>query len=183
MFIRGEKLCLRALEPTDVELLYRWENDPAIWKISQTQKPFSHYTLQMFVEVSREELNKTGQLRLMVDLLPEEADQIPQTIGIVDIFEYDPFHQKAGLGILIHQDYRGNQYAHELLDLTLEYLFSTLLLHQVYCNIQEDNEISLNLFKKHGFQIVGLQKDWIRSAQGFQNVYLLQLINEKEKKQ
>ena len=106
MFIRGEKLCLRALEPTDVELLYRWENDPAIWKISQTQKPFSHYTLQMFVEVSMEELNKTGQLRLMVDLLPEEADQIPQTIGIVDIFEYDPFHQKAGLGILIHQDYR-----------------------------------------------------------------------------
>jgi len=87
------------------------------------------------------------------------------------------------LGILIHQDYRGNQYAHELLELTLEYLFSTLLLHQVYCNIQENNEISLNLFKKHGFQIVGLQKDWIRTAQGFQNVYLLQLINEKEKTQ
>ncbi|MDP4226269.1 MAG: GNAT family N-acetyltransferase, partial [Bacteroidota bacterium] len=32
---------LRALEPSDVEILYNWENDTSVWQISGTLSPFS----------------------------------------------------------------------------------------------------------------------------------------------
>lgn len=178
MFIQGKYITLRALEPTDVKLLYQWENDPAIWKLSQTVKPYSEFTLQMFVECSSEELNTTRQIRMMVDVADNSIDKMGKTIGIIDIFDYDPFHQRAGIGIIIHADYRGKGHAKEALELAKNYLFDTLLLHQIYCNIQEENLISLSLFQKTGFEIVGLQKDWLRTKEGFKNVYLLQCLNQ-----
>lgn len=178
MFIQGKYITLRALEPTDVKLLYQWENDPAIWKLSQTVKPYSEFTLQMFVECSSAELNTTRQIRMMVDVADNSIDKMGKTIGIIDIFDYDPFHQRAGIGIIIHADYRGKGHAKEALELAKNYLFDTLLLHQIYCNIQEENLISLSLFQKTGFEIVGLQKDWLRTKEGFKNVYLLQCLNQ-----
>jgi diamine N-acetyltransferase len=178
MFIQGQYITLRALEPTDVKLLYQWENDPAIWKLSQTVKPYSEYTLQMFVDCSAADLNTIRQVRMMVDLKPQREGEIRKTVGIVDIFDYDPFHQRAGIGILIHADFRGKGHAKEALELTKTYLFDTLLLHQIYCNIEEENQISLSLFQKSDFEIIGLQKDWLRTKEGFKNVYLLQCINQ-----
>jgi diamine N-acetyltransferase len=178
MFIQGKYITLRALEPTDVKLLYQWENDPAIWKLSQTVKPYSEFTLQMFVECSSAELNTIRQVRMMIDVLDPLNAQKRETIGIIDVFEYDPFHQRAGIGIIIHADYRGKGHAKEVLELAKNYLFDTLLLHQIYCNILEENLSSLALFQKSGFEIVGLQKDWLRTKEGFKNVYLLQCINQ-----
>jgi diamine N-acetyltransferase len=53
------------------------------------------------------------------------------------------------------------------------------MLHQLYCNIDEDNEASLTLFKKYGFKITGKKHDWIRTSLGYKNEYFLQLINSK----
>jgi len=39
--LRGENINLRALEPSDLDVLYNWENDTSIWKVSQTIAPFS----------------------------------------------------------------------------------------------------------------------------------------------
>ena len=41
---------LRALEPEDIDILYRWENDPKVWKVSGTVAPFSKYILRRFIE-------------------------------------------------------------------------------------------------------------------------------------
>ncbi|MFM2019059.1 MAG: hypothetical protein RL007_2715, partial [Bacteroidota bacterium] len=35
----GERIRLRALEPYDVDTLYKWENDTTIWKASNTITP------------------------------------------------------------------------------------------------------------------------------------------------
>ena len=177
MFIQGEKISLRALEPGDVKLLYIWENDPVIWRISQTLKPYSEYTLQMFVDCATDDIFTTRQIRLMVDLKNENPDEPKTTIGIVDLFDYDPFNQRIGLGILIHQDYRRQGFATEAIELIKKYVFETLLIHQIYCNVQQDNKTSLILFEATDFEIIGLQKDWLRTVEGFKNVYLLQCIN------
>ena len=36
--LQTEKIRLRALEPRDVDLLYRWENDPEVWKVSRSEE-------------------------------------------------------------------------------------------------------------------------------------------------
>ena len=34
--LENERVCLRALEPEDLELLYRWENDSELWEVGNT---------------------------------------------------------------------------------------------------------------------------------------------------
>lgn len=166
---------LRALEPRDVDLLYRWENDPEVWKVSDTMVPFSKFTLQEFIKTSTMDIYASRQLRLMVE------DWKGNTVGAVDVFDFEPFHRRAGIGILIAKDYRHNGYAEEAVHCVCQYLFSVFQLHQVYCNVMADNEISLKLFQRIGFQPSGVQKDWIRTQNGYTDVLILQLINEREK--
>ena len=66
----------------------------------------------------------------------------------------------------------------EALDLLMDYSFSRLNLHQLYCNITEDNEASIKLFSKHGFKRIGLKKDWILVNGSYKNEYLYQKIKE-----
>jgi len=171
MFLFGEKIFLRALEPSDVELLYQWENDPEIWKISQTLTPFSKYTLKQFVDCAQEDIFKVKQVRFMINLIHTK-----QTIGILDIFDIDFLNSRAGIGILIDKYHRNQELGTEAVQLATNYLFNTLHLHQIYCNVVCSNEISIKLFEKCGFFVIGTKKDWTKTETGFEDVILLQLI-------
>ena len=39
--LKGEKICLRAIEPEDASIMFKWENDTNYWHLSNTQIPFS----------------------------------------------------------------------------------------------------------------------------------------------
>ena len=47
--MENELIRLRALEPDDVQVLYKWENDTEVWKVSNTIVPFSKYMLLQFI--------------------------------------------------------------------------------------------------------------------------------------
>lgn len=70
MTLEGRLTRLRAVEPADADLLYAWENDPAVWAVSGTTEPFSRAQIERFVERQLEggDLLRTGQLRLMIDV-------------------------------------------------------------------------------------------------------------------
>jgi len=164
---------LRALEPEDLELLYEWENNDSNWLISNTISPFSKYILKRYLENSHKNIYETGQLRLMIDHIPDKI-----TIGTIDIFDFDPFHNRAGLGILIADEaYRRKGYASMALTCLIEYCFKTLRLHQLYCNILANNCESMDLFKKQGFVQTGQKKDWIKTSDNYFDEYFFQLIN------
>lgn len=173
--IRGEKVLLRALEPSDIDVLYTWENDTDIWALSDTVAPFSRATLEKYIESSAIDIYEAKQLRLMI----ESINDSKETIGAIDIFDFDPLNCRAGVGILIGD--KGNRklgYASDALKLLIAYCFETLYLKQIYCNIAEDNESSLALFKKFGFEAIGLKKSWLREKDNWKNEFMLQLINE-----
>jgi len=171
--MKYKKIKLRALEPEDLELLYEWENNDSYWVISNTVTPFSKYTLKRYLENSHKNIYETGQLRLMIDIIPEKI-----TIGTIDIFDFDPFHKRAGLGILIaDENNRRKGYATMSLKCLINYCFSTLQLHQLYCNILSNNCESIDLFKKQGFVQSGIKKDWIKTPNGYLDEYMFQLIN------
>jgi diamine N-acetyltransferase len=168
-----KNISLRALEPEDLELLYEWENNYNYWAISNTITPFSKYTLKLYLENSHKNIFETGQLRLMID---HKDDKV--TIGTIDIFEFDLFHRRAGIGILIaNEAYRKKGYASMALTCLLNYCFETLQLHQLYCNIISSNTESIELFKKQGFSLMGVRKDWILTQSGFVDVQMFQLID------
>jgi len=171
--MRYEKINLRALEPEDLELLYEWENNGSYWIISNTVVPFSKYTLKRYLENSHKNIYETGQLRLMIELA---ADKKP--IGAIDIFDFDPFHKRAGLGILIADEKeRKKGFATMALKGLISYCFSTLQLHQLYCNILSNNCESIDLFKNLGFVQIGIKKDWIHTSDGYLDEHMFQLVN------
>jgi diamine N-acetyltransferase len=109
----------------------------------------------------------------MIDYIPDNI-----TIGTIDIFDFDAFHKRAGLGILVgNEAYRKKGYASMALKCLINYCFKTLQLHQLYCNILESNCESMDLFGKMGFTRTGVKKDWIKTSDGYQNEHLFQLIN------
>jgi len=95
----------------------------------------------------------------MIDLNNLPGDE--ETIGSIDLFDFDPFHRRAGVGILIIAPERNKGYASEALDLLKNYAFHLLDLHQLFCNIGSDNQNSIDLFRKQGFEECGRKKDWI----------------------
>jgi diamine N-acetyltransferase len=165
---------LRALEPEDLELLYTWENNDANWVYSNTVSPFSRFTLKRYIENSHKNIYETGQLRLMIDHIEDK-----KTIGTIDLFEFDPFHKRAGIGILIaDESYRRKGFAAMALTCLIKYCFKTLQLHQLYCNILANNTVSIELFKKQGFIEIGRKKDWILTDKGYLDEYIFYLLNE-----
>lgn len=171
--MKYDKIRLRALEPEDLELLYDWENNNLYWTISNTVSPFSKYTLKRYLENSHKNVYETGQLRLMIDHLDDKI-----TIGTIDIFEFDPFHKRAGIGILIaNEAYRRKGYASMALACLIEYCFKTLQLHQLFCSILANNCESIDLFRKQGFVQTGVKKDWIKTSDGYLDEMTFQLIN------
>ncbi|MCK5823427.1 MAG: GNAT family N-acetyltransferase [Bacteroidales bacterium] len=167
---------LRALENSDIDLLYGWENNTDIWLISNTLNPFSKHILKQYLKNSHLDIYQTKQLRLIIDL-KKDGKNIP--IGTIDLFDFDAYHLRAGIGILINSEENRNKgYATEALRLLINYSFNYLGLHQLYCNIASDNNKSIKLFTKAGFEIVGEKKDWIKAHPEWINEYLLQLINK-----
>ncbi len=156
--MEGKLVRLRAPEPEDLDLLYRWENDPEVWPVSNTLTPFSRYVLRQYLENAHKDIFEQKQVRFMIDLREDPH----RTVGTIDLFAFDPMHRRAGIGILIKElSDRGKGYAGEALDLLLSYCFTTLQLHQVYCNITVDNEASIRLFRSRGFVQTGRKKEWL----------------------
>lgn len=171
--LKGNKVFLRALEQSDIEILYNWENDPEIWKVSNTLTPYSRFVLEQYLLNAHLDLFTSKQLRLVICTNEGKA------AGCVDLFDYDPYHLRAGIGIMIAPEYRGNGYAREALEVLIHYCFSVLMLNQVFCNISEDNQKSLDLFLGMGFEKTGHKKNWIRTGEKtFENEWFLQLIRK-----
>ena len=95
--MESELIRLRALEPEDVNILYKWENDTEIWKVSNTVAPFSKHMLRQFIENQQRDIYETRQLRLIIE---SKADGKP--VGAIDLFDLDPYNCRAGVGILIY---------------------------------------------------------------------------------
>jgi len=175
--LKGKNIVLRSLEPSDLELLYQWENDTENWFASNTITPYSRQAMKELIDSSRNDIYQNKQLRLMIDFVPGN-DSDEKTVGAIDLFDFDPHHQRAGVGILIaHKDYREKGIASEALSILISYAFKTLGLHQLYCSIAKNNEASISLFKKAGFVMAGEKKDWLKDSNSWTGEYFFQLIN------
>lgn len=173
MFLKGEHILLRAVEPADADLLYHWENQMGLWPVSFTQVPFSRFVLDEFANAAHSDIYTNKQLRLMVGRVDSG-----ETIGMVDLFEFDPQHMRSGLGIYIHEPHRRSGCAAECIKLVKQYGFHTLLLKQLYVHVDESNTASLALFERSGFEKSGLKKCWHKTGLNtYGDVWFLQCIN------
>jgi diamine N-acetyltransferase len=173
--LKGDTIYIRALEPNDLEFIYAVENDLSIWEVSNTQTPYSRFLIKQYLENAHQDIYEAKQLRLAVC-----QDQDFPAIGLIDLFDFDPKNNRAGIGIVIKDNERRNQnIGSEALTLLIKYSFYHLNLHQLYANIGVKNEASMALFTKFGFEKIGIKKDWLLVNGVYQDEAIFQLINHK----
>lgn len=154
-------LRLRAMEPSDVELLYAWENDRSVWRVSGTMAPLSRERIAQFIAEQSYDLYATRQMRLII-----EVEGV--AVGSADIFEFDPYNLRFGIGILIYAaEHRRRGYARAAIEQLKEYGRESLGIHQIWAEVAADNVASIALFEECGFEVSGRHREWLRRGEEF----------------
>ena len=171
--LKSDFCMLRAVDPEDMDFIYRLENNPELWEVGNTWAPFSKFAIREYLENAHRDIYEVKQLRLAICNLKEEI------LGVVDLYDFNPYHKRAGVGIVISQNVdRKKGYASQGLQLMIDYAFNHLRLHQLYAGVSEDNVASRKLFEKLRFRESGIKKDWIATQKAYKNEITYQLINE-----
>ncbi|MGB1103686.1 MAG: GNAT family N-acetyltransferase [Crocinitomicaceae bacterium] len=152
--LKGDKIYLRAIEPSDAEQILAWENNTENWYLSNTIAPYSKHLIEAYVNAAQD----VFQLRQVRFIICEKSTDKP--CGAIDIFDFEPIHQRGGVGILIDELYRSKGYALDALLVLDEYALNHLGIRNLFCSIQGDNQASINLFEKAGYESVGRRKNW-----------------------
>ncbi|MBR4969429.1 MAG: GNAT family N-acetyltransferase [Alistipes sp.] len=145
--IEGENIVLRSVDSSDIDTILLWENYSAEPLYGVYEEQYSREDVGRFVEnQQRFSFAENEQLRLMICSL--EGDRL----GTIDLTEYDG--KKAFVSILIVDlDNRRKGFAYNALQLVISYALS-LGMRELCANILPENQPSISLFKKAGFEAV-----------------------------
>lgn len=168
------RIRLRAPEPSDAALLYEWENDLALWNYSENLTQLSMFQIEQFI-LNNQDIFSSRQIRFMIGL---ETNEFTEAIGTADIYDFDPMHTRAGVGILIAERHRRKGFATKALELLELYAFEKLLLKQLYCYINADNMESIRLFQLRNYLHTGTRKAWIKTKDAWIDQLHFQLIRQ-----
>lgn len=151
---------LRALEPEDADLLFRWENDSDVWTDSGTLAPFSLQQITDYVLSYDADIFKSRQLRLMV------VSHDGATVGTVDLYDFDPMNSRSFIGLYIAPEYRGKNYGVEAILEVSRFCKRRLFLNQLAAIVSVNNTASRNTVIAAGFTPSGRLSNWIRVSSG-----------------
>ena len=159
---------LRALEPDDLDMLYRIENNDALWRVGTTNVPYSRYVLHEYIANTRSDIYSDRQLRMMIE------DSRHQVVGIIDLVNFDPRHLRAEVGIVVEEEKRRQRYATAAVREICRYAEQILHLHQLYVIVDMENTAALELFRKEGFNAVNTLQDWLSTGKEYHDAVLMQ---------
>ena len=162
---------LRAPEPEDLDCMMQFENTPSLWEVSNATGPYSRFYLKQYIESNKNDLYADNQLRLMIES-PEK-----KVVGIIDIFNFEPFHNRVEVGIVIADHSRRQGIGLLALELLTKHCFDYLGIHQLYAFIDVTNEASRRLFQRCGFEECGYMKDWMRTGKNYRDVVMVQRLS------
>ena len=159
-------LQLRALEPEDLELVFAIENNRDLWRWGANNVPVSRYTVRQYLSSQQNDIYLDGQLRQVMTI---EG----QPVGIVDLCNFEPRHQRAEGGIVVLPEFHRCGIATEALRQLCVYASSCLHLRSLYAYVAADNEPALRLFLSAGYTETARLKRWL---EGDSTAVLFQLM-------
>ena len=163
---------LRAPEPEDLDCMMQFENTPTLWEVGNATGPYSRFHLKLYIETNKNDIYTDGQLRLMVESIAHK-----EVVGIIDLFDYNAFHNRAEVGIVIAESCQSKGLGELALNLLTDFSFNYLGIHQLFAFIDEENEASRRLFSRCQFEECGYLKDWMRIGITYRPVVMMQRFN------
>lgn len=142
--INGKLFKLRHWHDNDIEKLTEIRNNVHLQSKLLSRVRGSNFAKTKSWLQSRSETPST--------LLLVIADKKTDTpLGYIQIVDIDPIDQTAKLGICLVHEAQGKNIGHEVLLLTLKYLYNNFLLRKITVEVAEDNNIAIKCYKKIGF--------------------------------
>jgi len=169
------KITLRAVEPQDLKFLYQCENDMPLWAYGTNKEPVSYFALKEHISSCGKGIYENKQLRLMIVLNEKNV-----TVGAVDLYDFDYFNSRAGVGIYVAQEYQNQGIGAETLQLLTEYAFNFLNIHQLYAFVSADNKKSIKTFIKAGFMLTATLNQWQKTGKNFSDVNIFTKISPND---
>ena len=170
-FLTGDRIILRAPEPSDLDCMYRWENDTDLWTYGSNHTPLSRQLLYDYINSYDGDIYRARQLRLMIVL---KESGLP--IGTLDLTDFDPRNHRAEVGILIDAEHTRQRYASESLSLLDSYAHECLGIHQLWCIVATDNLPARSLFTSAGYKSTGRLESWLCRNRSYSDAYIMQRI-------
>lgn len=161
------------MEPEDLEFLYQIENNQALWGVSASNVPYSHYLLNDFILNSTGDIYTDKQVRMVVE------DEQHHAIGLADLTEFSPKHRRAELGLVISQEYRHKGYGVAALSAIIDYARQSLQLHQIYAFVPVANSASLAMFRQLAIEPTAILPDWLCDGQRYHDAAFIQVVLDK----
>ena len=158
---------LRPLEPEDLDVLYDIENELELWSAGYTTVPYSRYILHDYIANSTCDIYSDRQMRLMAETL--EGD----VVGIVDITDYEPRHNRAEVGVVVKKEFRNHGYGQQMIAEIVSYSRNVIHLHQLYAVVAANNEMSLEMFRKCGFKLSHYLNEWLFDGEKYEKAAFL----------
>lgn len=167
---------LRAMEPEDLDLLYQIENDTKLWNIGLTNVPYSRYVLHDYIATSSGDIYTDKQVRLIIE------NEEHQTIGLVDIMNFNPQNRRAEMGIVVQEAFRQKGYGKDAIQKVMRYAKKILHLHQLYVVVNSSQKLTIGLFLRMGFKETCQLTDWLYDGEVYHDATLLQCCLSFENK-
>ena len=161
---------LRAMEPEDLDMLYKIENDEQLWNVGTTNVPYSRYVLHDYIANSSGDIYTDREVRLIIE------NGVGESVGLADITNFDAKNCRAEVGIVIARGHRQKGYALKALMHVTDYAARVLHLHQLYAVINADNEASFQLFCKAGFSRTATLTDWLYDGTDYHAAVVMQIF-------
>ena len=98
---QNDFVTLRALEPDDLDFLFDTENDTKLWKYSNRFHPYSKSLLNSYIANADKDIFETRQIKFTITNKQKHA------IGFIDLFDFEPLHHRAAIGLIISDPNRG----------------------------------------------------------------------------
>jgi RimJ/RimL family protein N-acetyltransferase len=165
VFLEGERVTLRTVQRADFEFMIRVLNDPEIRHggYETYKSPVSE------ADIGQKLDSDTYHMFLVC------REETP--IGGVALKHIDLEGRNAELGYWMAPTEQGDGYATEAAELCLVHAFEELGLHKVWARTVGDNEASIRVLKKLGFQREGILKEHWYGIGRYVDEYRFGLLN------
>jgi RimJ/RimL family protein N-acetyltransferase len=166
-FWQGEKVRLRAIEPSDWETYFAWnQDDEQARALNFIPFPQSQESVKRFAEKAALKEPEGDNFRFVIENTAQEV------VGDITIYGCDQRTGNFSWGLNVKREHRRKGYASQALTLVMRYYFQELRYQKVTVPIHSFNEPSIKLHEKLGFQ----QEGCIRRAVFTEGRYFDELI-------
>lgn len=171
---QGHRVRLRAGEPDNWEVLWRWNQDGELLRhLERIHPPQSQAAVRRWAEETATQQPKDDEFGVTIENLAGEP------VGGLGIHDCDPVGGTFSYGLSIAREHRRRGYASDAIGLVLRYFFEERRYHKAWVHVYSFNEASIRLHERLGFRQEGRLRQMFFTRGQYHDIIVLGLLADE----